>query len=340
MSFHAVTRAVPALLHVEKDANNGLNPGASVLARVAHAFNYICATQTRAIMARCQPLNAVGASGAAGTSWSPYFRTGPNQTSVDVLLGLVRTNAAATSPYAECKITRLSDSVVMADSKVYFNGRTTTSSVVPDDVVHKSVTLTGLSPNIEYKLDLTYNDGIRIAYAMAMGTLGRHVDDTVAGACDPSPFLTHAPIYAADLQDLIDSANELWRHAGTHHPCFQPDYGDSVAPVISSTTYVDVLSAAPRIYLPLDNHTTEMRTTVPCTLAVKGRNVTGTGTLDVRLFDGTNSLALTGIAVADSDKWKTVAVAPAATTVAWRVQAKVSSGSWRVIGVHLEEYEA
>ncbi len=155
--------------------------------------------------------------------------------------------------------------------------------------------------------------------------------------------LAEAPILDLDIGRLVTASNGLWKHNGTHLFAWTTDYDVDDAPATVSTSYTDLLTGTSdtrKFRIAAQYHTTTTRTTVPVKMAVRATRTSGAGTCAVRLFDGTNSIAVTGID--DSQEWYTATgTIPAATTSTWQIQALHASGSvYEVQAVYLFPFEA
>jgi hypothetical protein len=105
--------------------------------------------------------------------------------------------------------------------------------------------------------------------------------------------------------------------------------GGTGCPVITgSTTYTDLYTNRA---FTLDTRylNTLMRSTIAVTVGVAARRTAGSGTLDVRLTDGTNHLAITGITdggfFGTGTLFTTTGTLPAALTSTWHLEARQSN---------------
>lgn len=351
MSKHPVTNILPPLIDDERFSSNGMVPNSVLMKRLAEGFNFVSSRCKKQVQLKCQPLDAVEAGGAIALVWPVYFRTGENTTGLRVALGLARTDYAfsfGSAPQANLTITTAAGAGAIDEDWTLAVSASGTD-VAPDDLANIEQLITGLSPNTEYKGGWTLTNGARLVYASIVEADARHADDSVTAVCDPGEFMAEGPIYDSHVADLVQANNELWQHSGAHLINWCAPYTMALGPEVTSTTYVSaidgvsttVTGATPGWKLFTQYHNTINRTTVPVKLAIRTDRTAGTGTLDIKLTDGTNTITITGIG--DVNDWSTTtANIPAQAGTKWDLHCLVSDGSttFRIHGLALFEYEA
>lgn len=360
MTYHLVPQRPNALLHPEV-YTGGPNEGPGLVSptafqRIADAYNFISCRQKKLVFWRAQPYSGVtGGSSAAINIWPIYFRTGEATTKLVIYVGVVQTPFAAVSPpLLHCQVIpgASGGTAVNAsngEGRLYFDGASAGTTIGPTEVSHKRLIVTGLSPDTEYRIVNACTNGMCVVYMAVVEGTNRHADDSVAGVCGLGKFSAQGPIYDEHVADLRDANNRLWKHNGAHLLSWTCDYeaqttGAGVPSITGSTSYVDVY--ARDIYLATLYHNTRRRsgsTAVPVKMAVHSdRTGAGGGTLDVRLYDGTNSIAVTGIGDSGGTTWVTATGTLPAQLANYRLQAKQSNTTTthRLYGVSLFEYEA
>jgi hypothetical protein len=351
MAKHPVTPFVPPPIDDERFSRNGMVPDAALMKRLAGDFKYISGRAKQQVFLRCQPINNVAAGVALSADvWPFYFRTGENTTGLRVVLGAAATDytIAGTTAYLQFTVNVAGGSEVI--EKVWsLTVGASGVDVTPNGIAVIHELCTGLSPNTEYTARFDLLAGYRLVFAAITEADTRHADDSVTAVCDPAEFVAEGPIYDAHLADLIEANNELWQHNGAHLINWCADLHEDAAPTTNLTTYTNILDASsttvtassPGWNLFTQYHNTANRTTVPVKFAVKTSRTAGAGTLDVRLTDGTNSIAITGIG--GGEIWSTTtANIPAQAGTKWDLQCRVSVGTdtHRIMAIALFEYEA
>lgn len=346
MAKHPVTNITPPLVDDQRFNRNGMVPDATLMARLANGFNYVSSRCKKQILLKCQSLGDVAAGDPANVVWPAYFRTGENTSGLRVALGVVVTDFGFTSPPEANLIVRTTAPATVIDKSWTFSVSKTGTAVSPDEIAHVQDVVTGLEPNTEYTMSFQMTNGARVVYASIVEADTRHADDTLTAVCDPSEFMAEGPIYDAQIADLVEANNELWRHNGAHLIQWCADYDEDDGPTVTSTSYINIMggsatvtASTPGWTLHTQYHNTVNRTTVPVKLAIKTDRTVGAGTLSIKLTDGTNSIEITGIA--DVDGWSTVtANIPAQAGTKWDLHVKVTSGTFRINALALFEYEA
>jgi hypothetical protein len=360
MAQHRISPRWPPLVQEERFARNGMVPHAAFHRHMAEGFNFVAAHCKKQVFLKCQPLYAVEAGAVVGSVvvdvWPFYFRTGENTTGLRVAAGLAITEfdfvTAGFVPTARLRV-HTAAGVLVIDESWKFAAPATGTAVAPDDIHHIQDLVTGLDPDTEYRALWQMSGGGRLVFASLSEAQSDVVDDAAGVICSPAGYTAEAPIYDADLAELVTANNELWRHNGAHliQWCTEYDAGDApdVTTFADRTVYTNLLddtnttvTATTRgWHLFTQYHNTTNRTTVPVKLAVRSNRTAGSGTLDVKLTDGTNSVTITGIA--DTAGWDTVAATiPAQNGGKWDLHVRVSDGSTNheISAICLFEYEA
>lgn len=330
MTLHLMGQSLPALMHPERFGRNGRLPEASCFQRLAYGYDFLACRAKKMVFLRPQNFRLrLTASSSSIRVWPFAFRTGVNTTSLDVIAGLTKTDfAAASPPTVTFNCRQLSDDASVDTAVITYHAITAGLTISPADITHKRVHLEGLVPDTEYWLDITCAQGMALAFLMVHETQVRHADDTEFGVCNPSPFVTETPILTDHIQDLVDASNRV---QGEQLLSFSCDYEESntAVPTTSATSYGNLLgSTCAQAYLATQYRDRYMAGgVIPVKIAVRAKRTAGTGTGSVRIYDGTNELAITGMAIGSSFAWFTATGEISATPASWDLQALVSVGT-------------
>ena len=352
MSSHRVPSVTRSPFRKERSALNGRLPSANEFKRRANAFNYLLGYQKKMWTCRAVDLNnVVTPSSAAIYAWNTYFHTGEATDAIWVYLGMVKTDygyAIGSEPSVTLTVKAFAGGATIDTVTHTFNQSATSATVVPDDIHHTRVKLDGLSANTAYRLEQQVVNGARLVYMMVVEEREAVLSTATSGVCDPGSCRVEGDIDDANISKLITANNALWRHCKAPLVCWLADYEFGTAgaghPTITvNTAYTDVYNNK---LMTLDTRyrTTLMRTSIPVVIAVlSDRTGAGTGTLSVRLTDGTNHIEVTGIGDGAGITWSTATTTmPAALTTGWKLQAKQSDAvtTHHLYGVILFPYEA
>jgi len=216
----------------------------------------------------------------------------------------------------------------------------------PSEVIFRSIRIDGLSPNTRYHARFEVFDAMVMTSATVHEGWQTTADDTVTGVCNPDKFHVEGPIYDEHAQDLTEANNKLWRHNGATLMSWTCDYNedDSSVPRTTSTSYVDLIAESAGFYLNTQYRSTRRRTGsagVPVEFAIRAARLSGAGTADFRLTDGTNNIDLTGVAISGTTTWFTGTATMSDTPATWRMQHRVSVGTTdlRTSGWAVWQYE-
>ena len=357
MGKHIIVGHSPGRFDTETGFLNDRLAGAGILRRLAEASNTIVAKHKKVVQCRSQDIFSIAAgSGSNHSPWKFYFRTGPNAHGLRLYAGVCDTDYASVSnPRIEFDLRDTSGSTV-DDKTVYYNGRNEHSS--PEEVLDRTALftplLTGLAANTEYYLTMSVRGGARLVYLTAVEESPPSADDSVAGVTDPSKFVLDAPIYDAQIQDLVDAAIGAWKWNGAHLLTWNPDYvsGSTSSidlPVATYGSYTNVLDATsttvsantPGFTLASQYHTRTRNnsTGARVVIAVNATRTVGSGNLAVRLNDGTNQITLSGITTGGTGSWYTGTGVLPSQIAKWDIQALVSAGTFRLEAVCLFHHE-
>lgn len=341
MSFHSVGSQCPALMHPERHARNGQLPIASGYHRLAEMINYLACRQRKTVIARARNLEITGGAVGADEFWSYFFRTGENVVSLQVAIGLTRTDYAFSSPPSVgLKIVNFATGVIADVIDVSFaGGGGAGTDIAAGEIIHGAFHLDNLLPNTEYWVLNTTQGGALPVYLTVHESQYALANDSQPVVADPSEMIADGPIDAATLEKMASSLDTLWRHNTAQLLTWTEHFGTASCPVISATSYADVLVSNVGHYLPLANRGRLTSSTVPVKMAVQALRLTGTGSLDVRLFDGTNQIAVTGITSGGGGSFYTAAGTLPAADATYEIQAMVTSGTFRLSSVCLFQYE-
>lgn len=349
MSTHRVFANTPGRMDAQRFAVNGKTPAATAFRRYADAFNHISGYQKKQWTCRSVDLsNVIVPSSGAVYTWQGYIRTGEATDMLRIHVGLVKTSFVTASSPEWTMYCKIPGGATIATVNHQFNQRASGASVDPSDIHHAVLKMEGLSPNTEYRIETQATNGARGVYMRVMEDTSRFVSTATTGICNPGAAKVEGDIYDEDIGFLVTANNEAWQHNGAPLFCWNADYENSTTgagiPVITTgTTYADVFSTPKEVTLSTLYHNTLMRTTVPVGMAVLADRTAGTGTLSVRLTDGTNHVECTGIGDGGNITWTTAATTmPAATTSTWHLEAKHSDGATthRLYAVYIWPYEA
>lgn len=353
MSSHRVPRVTRNPCNHERAALNGRVPAASDFRRRADAFNHILGYQKKMWACRAADLsNVVTPSSAATYAWNTYFHTGEATDAIWIYLGMVKTDFGGVALGSEPEWTatvRAFAGGALADTVSHtFNQTASSATVVPDDIHHTRIKLDGLSPNTAYRLENQATNGARAVYMMVVEERKQVLSTATTGVCDPGACGVEKDILDDGISKLIASNNALWRHCKAPLLCWMADYefhtaGAGHPTITGNTSYTDVYTNR-AFTLDTRCHTTLMRTSVPVVIAVlSDRSGAGTGTLSVRLTDGSNHVEVTGIGDGAGITWSTATTTmPAALTTGWHLEAKQSDAvtTHHLYGVIVFPYEA
>lgn len=350
MAKHPTHVVTPALIDDERFSRNGMVPSAPLMKRLAEVFNYAASRCKKQFLSRSQ-LFSVPESGTSSTVyfWRVRFVLGHGTSAIRIAGGVALTDyAAAAVPTLVFNVYDTSNTLV-ATKSIATNGLTAGAAVAPGEINHFVIEIEGLTANTEYSLRPSMTEGIRPMYLSVTEADAGFVNDSQTGIANPGAYQAEGPIYDAHISDLIDANNNLWKHNAVSlfnwGAALDEDSGS--APVVSATSYTNVVDAAsttvtaatPGVNLFTLYHNTANRTTVPVKLVAYVARSSGTGTLDIRMTDGTNSISITGTSGAGNQWVTATGTIPVQSGVKWDLQALVSSGVWIVKSVTLFEYE-
>lgn len=351
MSSHRVPKVTRNPFHPQRTARNGKVPSATEYRRRADSFNYIAGYQKKMWTVRAADLNnVVTPSSAATYAWNTYFHTGEATDAVWVYLGLVKTDfgyAIGSEPSWSATVKAFVGGATIDTVDHTFNQSATSATVTPDDIHHTRIKLSGLSANTAYRLENQVTNGARAVYMMVVEERKQVLSTATTGVSDPGSCRVEGDIDDANISKLITANNQLWRHNKAPILCWMGDYefhtaGVGHPTITGNTAYTDIYTNR-GFTLDTRYQTTLMRTSVPVVIAVlAARSGVGTGTLSVRLTDGTNHVAVTGIAAGGATVWTTATTTmPAALTTGWHLEAKQSDAvtTHHLYGVFVFPYE-
>lgn len=347
----AFTGAVPLLRHAHY-ARNNITASATALGSLASQFNHLTTYQKKFLFNRCQHIYNI-ASGTSGvtTLWRGFWRSSENTGGIRAHYGLVDTDyGTPAGAYFRMSAERFSDGATIDAQTRYYIGSNPGAAWYDDvaNMKHGTLELTGFADDTEYCWTTSVNNGARLAYLSVVEIGSPHADDANESVVDPSAFVAQAPIYYQSVQDLSDAAKAQWRHNGCHLLSWAQDYDTAVS--VSATSLTNILDGSsttvdgstPGFGLPMAYHNTTRQTDVPVVLAVHAIRTAGSGTLTVRVTNGTSYVEKTGIGTGGVEDWYTASGSLPASLDKFDVQALVSDGSttFDLAAVSLYEYEA
>lgn len=355
MSKHQVPRIWPPIIEPGRFGRNGMTPSSQGFRKVCEGLNFVAVHCRRQILMKSQPWDSVNAGDAGDFIWPCYFRTSQITTKLRVVAGVVRSDydyvsLALAPPEFGITVKNSAGSTVVAKAWPLAS-LTPTTGIVPSDIHRIHDVIEGLSPDTEYYLVNSTLAGSRVVYLSITECDAKDADDSLDSVTSPANFVDGGPIHDVHFEDLITANNHLWRHNGAHliDWCLPYQEGASGSgPQASSGTYTNVIDAgsttapATGFNLFTQYHNTYNRTSIPVKFAAKVRRDSGAGTCDVRLTDGTNSLAITGISgTPATDGWVTgTGTIPPQAGTQWDLQARVSAGSYQIAAFHMWEWES
>jgi hypothetical protein len=327
-------------LHDEFFAPNDATPSPTGAAKIAQALNAGSCTMKKLILLKAQNHLALESGGTLGERcWPHFFHTGENTTGIVMRYGVVATDAGPSGPQEVVWEIREHSAGTAADALVgsathMLTAETSSGAIAPNQVSHRTMVIRGLTANTQYHGLLNTFEGARMVYACVHEQQVRHGDDTVTGVCSPDKFHVEGPIYDEHSADLSDACNKLWRHNRSPLFTWTCDYYEASAtvPSTNSTSYVNILGTSAPVYIQTQYKGTRRNpSAIACKMAVKLVRTAGTGTASVRLYDGTNSMAMTGLAIAtNTPTWFVGDVTISDTPASWEMQALVSAGTTTV----------
>lgn len=337
MAKHKVQLTVPNPIAPQRFANNGLTPHPSAFRRIGENLNYIAGIQKRSLFCRSNRLLSPDVStGTPIYLWHGYLRTTYNSTSLQLLFGgIPPTTAYGTSQYGEFLLYNSSGTLLQTLRLSSRVTRSASGQVWPDQIISFGKTVTGLSSDTEYAWSLNAVSGHSPAYFSLSESYVREVDDSVSGVVNPGAFVDGGPIYDAAIDDLADAAYKHWVNGGSHLLAWCTDFNRSSASSITSASYVNVLdgtssvsAASKGFQMRTDYKSSSSRDTIPVKAAFCV-SISGTASFDVRLTDGTNEIAVTGItSTPAADGWTTTTgTLPDTGGGQWDLQARRTSGA-------------
>lgn len=350
MANHITQKFIPPLVDSERFNMNGNVPSAAVMKRLAETFNFVSGRCKKQFFLKSQALFEVATPDPAQVIFRGRFRTGHNTTAIRILLGLAPTDYAfSTSPFVQLVVKDTSPATITITPDTWYLATSTTAAAdpVPDGIYHAHSICEGLSANTEYTFHFEVY-GTRVLYASMTECDKNHADDSLTAVCDPGQYVAEGAIYDAQISDLVEANNELWQHNGAHLISWCPNWYDNTWPALAATSYTNMINnssttvtaATPGWNLQTLYHNTVNRTTVPVKLAVLVERVSGVGTFDYRLTDGTNTLGTTGASGAGEQWLTTTGTIPAQASTKWDLHGKVSAGTWRIKAISLYEWES
>jgi hypothetical protein len=358
MTKHAVGLQTPPLVDDERFNRNGMLPSASAARRLANGFNSVSSRYKKQVLLRSQRLGDVDvSSGGIVTLWPFAFGTGENTSGLTLRVGQALVDSLGGAGSGQLEIREMATGLLAHEVDLDFSGLSSTTDVAPGDVHHATHNVPGLDPNTEYFGHFFLFGGARIIYASVVENAGSAIvgtilaDDSLPAVCNPGELLSEAPIYDAQVEDLREANNELWRHNGSHLLQWSKDVtattsGSPDSPLITATTYENVedgstavTAATIGVTLVAEYHNTSNRTTIPVRLAVQAGQTVGSGNvLSVKLTNGTDSIEMATF-VDGPGNWCVVSATMPATAAKWDLYAKVDGGTFRLNAVCLWEYE-
>jgi hypothetical protein len=339
VSTHKVPTVTRNPFHKERSALNGRVPPATEFRRRANSFNHVLGYAKKMWTTRGMALGAVDTPGASEIAiWNSSIHTGEGTDTLWAYVGLVKTDGTiifGIPPTFKIEVYPAGGGALVSSVAYVFNQTAATAAITPDDINHTLLKITGLSPNTAYTVLPTRISGARCVYMMLVEGRATTVSTSTSGVCDPSTCRADGDIDDASIAKLVTANNSLWRHSQSPLLCWAADAeiassgGSSGAPTITgNTSYTDIYTNR-AFTLDTRYRTTLMRTTVPVKIDITSARISGTGTLDVRLTDGTNHLAITGMgdggAYGHTTRYSATGTLPAALTTGWHLEARQSN---------------
>jgi hypothetical protein len=254
-------------------------------------------------------------------------------------------NAGATDPYVTASIVTASTDIVFSTTdEVHYSAIDAGAGDTPDEYTMGMCRATTPEDTAMY-WRLNVYDFCRPISLCAFELGDYPVNDAVTGAVDPHAEV-QTPIFDDKSDALLVGSSELLRSNRT--ALFSWSDQSGTGETIVGNTYTNIIdgvsgapgAATPGFILETNYHNTYSRTVVPVLLAVYAERTVGVNPGLVRIYDGTNSVEVTGIAAAG---WYTQAgTIPAQSATKYDLQAKhqdAAPSAIRVDAACLYEYE-
>lgn len=348
MSKHTVFRTDPAPIAPNRFSQNGRTANPAPWQNAAQAIN-----QAAVLRKKCHFTWSYGLPGtnspipSASTlsNLQVLLRTGKNVSRIKAIIGAM--TASSGNTLASCYLNLIDSSGASTTSSVMrCTNRSSSLGTWEHGIQFGTVTVDSPDEDALYRCGVVLTNSARIL-SIAIFDESDLAADTSSDVCaDPTAFQVGANVYDSHTGKVLTAGTSLWKHCAPPLIAWSRNE-QSAAPTFSSTTYANILDTsftsltnAPGFYLDTQYLTTRSRTTVPCLLLVHATRLTGTGSLYVRLRDGSTTITSSAITSPLANPCYSEAIAlPAQTSTRWAVEAAVSSGSWRLEAVSLLQYE-
>lgn len=289
---HDVTRNIPGLFQPTHMAKNRKLVTAGLMARIARAYNAIAMKQRKLIICKSQDCrflqSTTGFSASSGFAWPFYFRTSESCQTIIVRIGLTASDLPGSAvPTVAIQVAQASAPGTLFERRFSYAPQDAGITIGGSDFVHKSLSVTGLSPNTEYHGIVRFTNGARLVYLTAHEVQARVADDANLVVTNPTAFVNEGPIMRRDQVDLNFAAVNLWRHNAGHLLSWTSNYSveSTLCPQIASSAFQEILgTGGPRMFINNVNRGTLQRPqAIPCRMAVRAEISGGTQSMDFRL---------------------------------------------------------
>lgn len=350
MAKHYLERMAPSPIARKRFAVNGNVVNGVALRKIANGINTAGGHFRKVVFANAIDLNVYVPAGSASTQndWFWYARTGPNTTKMGALIGMVPTDASTTDePSAAIEYRKNTvGGAYSSSSDVYLPLMGHTAyNYTPNEIFHTRVEW-DVDADTEYEFQSVRQKYGCFVYIVCYEVVpyGNQVDDTLAGFVDPRVYGSEAPILDADIAKLFTAGEAIWQGGSAHllswtrslHGYLYSRTTASYKNVFDATTTPSNSSVGWTIQTSYHD---SLARDVPVKFAVLGRNTTA-ATGDVRLYDGTNALTISG-GWTSSAAWQTTTGTIAAGQTRWDLQFRGDgTNQFDLYAACLFEYEA
>jgi hypothetical protein len=347
MAKHSISINAPGIIQGRYEGN-GRQPNAALFGRCARALNHVAHYQQKAFMVHGVNLNACPdpeTGFADRNAVFAFIHTGEHCTRIRCLFGLAKaSHASATDPYATVRLIRYVVGTTTTSNEVHYAANDPSTALLSlSDVFHGHVDMT-VDPNSDYEVTLQLWNYARHTYFTVYGMpVSPIIDDTEDGIAAPAPYVLESPIYHENIEDLLETGTNLWKHnaAPLFMFCARSNNQGIQPSTRSAGTYADDSAQSSEFQLDLAYRRTLNDANIPVRFVALASCSSGS-TNGVRLVDAdseTQLLEITGYDAADGTVWGSVSGTIPSTTRAVKVQRKGGSGELSLYAYGLFQYE-
>lgn len=305
-----VPRRIPLPILPSRRVRNGLLPSHLTPHWVARSCNFVTAHCRKAVFQKQLALASVAGVGNFTRQWRWLCRTGEASTGPGALkLVVVATGFPLSKWYME-----VDDGATQtqSDTVLYTPGAIDTL-----DDLGTMIAEVNVDPDTEYECFIRTEAQSRPLWSAAVFEVHAGAVDTAdAIAVDQRKFFNKAPIYDADMQDLVQAPHDLWKHNRSQLLSLARDHGHvgGGAWTRTANSYVNMLddgsttvdASSFGFNLPMEFANPYHTTDVTAVFGVFATNANSAGG-DVRLEDASGTLG-TLSSFSTAGEWKTTTV--------------------------------